>query len=155
MKTISLVIPCFDEAAGLDALFARLDETLRSCPGHAFEIVCVNDGSRDGTLDKLLAVASARADTVVVDLSRNFGKEAALSAGLWVAAGDAVIPMDADLQNDPADIGRLTVPISAIAEIVAMHGGSTFQTNMFSTVNTAFDVAVMRLVSIPGRRSEK
>src|SRR5258708_34718824 len=55
----------------------------------------------------------------------------------------------------PADIGRLTVPISAIAEIVAMHGGSTFQTNMFSTVKTAFEVAVMRLVSIPGSRSEK
>ena len=49
----------------------------------------------------------------------------------------------------------LTVPISAIAAIVAMQGGNTFQTNMFSTVKTAFDVAVMRLVSIPGRRSEK
>ena len=55
----------------------------------------------------------------------------------------------------PADIGRLTVPISAIAAMVAMHGGNTFQTNMFSTVKTAFDVAVMRLVSIPGSRSEK
>ena len=56
--------------------------------------------------------------------------------------------------NPPA-ISGLTVPISAIAAIVAMHGGNTFQTNMFSTVKTAFDVAVMRLVSIPGRRSEK
>ena len=55
----------------------------------------------------------------------------------------------------PAAIGRLTVPIRAIAAIVAMHGGSTFQTNMFSTVKTAFEVAVMRLVSIPGSRSEK
>ena len=55
----------------------------------------------------------------------------------------------------PAAIGRLTVPISAIAATVAMQGGSTFQTNMFSTVKTAFDVAVMRLVSIPGNRSEK
>ena len=55
----------------------------------------------------------------------------------------------------PAAIGRLTVPISAIAQTVAMQGGNTFQTNMFSTVKTAFDVAVMRLVSIPGSRSEK
>jgi len=54
-----------------------------------------------------------------------------------------------------AAIGRLTRPIKAIAAIVAAHGGSTFQTNMFSTVKIAFDVAVMRLVSIPGRRSEK
>ena len=56
---------------------------------------------------------------------------------------------------NPADIARLTVPIRRIAETVAMHGGNTFQTNMFSTVNTAFDVAVMRLVSMPGSRSEK
>ena len=55
----------------------------------------------------------------------------------------------------PADIGRLTVPIRAIAATVAMQGGNTFQTNMFSTVKTALDVAVMRLVSIPGSRSEK
>ena len=56
---------------------------------------------------------------------------------------------------NPAAIGRLTVPIRQIAAIVAMTGGNTFQTNMFSTVNTALDVAVMRLVSIPGIRSEK
>ena len=56
--------------------------------------------------------------------------------------------------NPPA-ICKLTVPINAIAAAVAMHGGITFQTNMFSTVKTAFDVAVMRLVSIPGNRSEK
>ena len=55
----------------------------------------------------------------------------------------------------PADIAGLTVPISRIAEMVAMHGGITFHTIMFSTVNTAFDVAVMRLVSMPGSRSEK
>ena len=55
----------------------------------------------------------------------------------------------------PPAISGLTVPIRAIAATVAMHGGSTFQTNMFSTVKTALDVAVMRLVSIPGSRSEK
>ena len=55
----------------------------------------------------------------------------------------------------PPAIGRLTVPIRVIAAIVAMHGGNTFQTNMFSTVKMAFDVAVMRLVSMPGSRSEK
>ena len=60
-----------------------------------------------------------------------------------------------DRRSSPAAIGRLTVPISAIAATVAMHGGNTFQTNMFSTVKTALEVAVMRLVSIPGSRSEK
>ena len=56
--------------------------------------------------------------------------------------------------DNPAAIGRLTVPIGAIAD-VAMHGGSTFQTNILSTVKTALEVAVIRLVSIPGNRSEK
>ena len=55
----------------------------------------------------------------------------------------------------PSAIGRLTVHTSAIAATVATHGGSTFQTNMFSPVNTAFDVAVTRLVNVPGRRSAK
>ena len=55
----------------------------------------------------------------------------------------------------PAAIGRLTVPIKTIADTVAMQGGSTFQMNMFSTVKTALEVAVMRLVSMPGSRSEK
>ncbi len=86
---------------------------------------------------------------------------AALSAksscsGLPAAARrNIAINMIPAMTISPADIARLTVPISSMAETVAMHGGNTFQTNMFSTVNTAFDVAVMRLVSMPGRRSEK
>ena len=62
---------------------------------------------------------------------------------------------DASDHDQPAAIVRLTVPISAIAAMVAMQGGNTFQTNMFSTVNTALEVAVIRLVSIPGSRSAK
>ena len=86
---------------------------------------------------------------------------AALSAksscsGLPAAARwNIAISMIPAMTISPADIARLTVPISRIAETVAMHGGNTFQTNMFSTVNTALDVAVMRLVSMPGSRSEK
>ena len=61
----------------------------------------------------------------------------------------------AAISSSAIAIAPLTVPIRAIAATVARHGGSTFQTNMFSTVNTAFDVAVMRLDSMPGRRSPK
>ena len=57
--------------------------------------------------------------------------------------------------DQPADIGRLTLPNKVLSVMVAIQGGNTFQTNMFSTVKTALDVAVMRLVSIPGNRSEK
>jgi glycosyltransferase involved in cell wall biosynthesis len=101
MKRISLVICCYDEESAIPALFERLDALRRSLPGHELEVVCVNDGSTDGTLDALLAAQRRQAGVVVLDLSRNFGKEAALSAGLAHATGDAVVPMDADLQDPP------------------------------------------------------
>ena len=103
----------YNEADALDALFARLDAVLPELADYDFEVVCVNDGSSDGTLTALEAHCASPGDSftrralVVVDLSRNFGKEAALSAGLHVAAGDAVIPIDADLQDPPEVISEL------------------------------------------------
>jgi glycosyltransferase involved in cell wall biosynthesis len=72
-----------------------------------WEVVCVNDGSRDDTLRRLLDVARDRPEVKVLDLSRNFGKEAALSAGLAYASGRAVVPMDGDLQHPPELIPEL------------------------------------------------
>ena len=103
----------YNEADALDVLFARLDTVLPTLTDYDFEVVCVNDGSSDGTLTALEAHCASPGDSftrralVVVDLSRNFGKEAALSAGLHVAAGDAVIPIDADLQDPPEVISEL------------------------------------------------
>jgi glycosyltransferase involved in cell wall biosynthesis len=99
-KTLSLVIPMHNEEAVLDTLFRRLDETLAPL-GVGLELVCVDDGSRDGTLAWLTARAAVDARVRVLALSRNFGKEAALTAGLDVARGDFVAPIDADLQDPP------------------------------------------------------
>ena len=107
MNLISIVIPCFNEAQALDSLLVRLDRALATVPDARFEIVCVNDGSRDDTLARLLECQRQRSDLVVVDLSRNFGKESALSAGIAVAKGDAVVPMDADLQDPPELLAQL------------------------------------------------
>lgn len=101
MNLISIVIPCHNEAASLPRLWPRLDAALAQVPDARFEIVCVNDGSSDGTLQCLREQQALRDDLVVVDLSRNFGKEAALSAGIAMASGEAVVPMDADLQDPP------------------------------------------------------
>ena len=101
MKRISVVICCYNEEPAIRPLFEGLAALERALPECEIEIVCVNDGSADGTLDALLAAQRGRARVVVLDLSRNFGKEAALSAGLAHASGDAVIPMDADLQDPP------------------------------------------------------
>lgn len=103
---LSVVIPFYNESANIAALFTRLIPVLDSLR-MAWEVVCVNDGSRDDTLGGLLAVREADPRIKVVDLSRNFGKEQALSAGLSLAAGDAVVPMDADLQHPPELLGKL------------------------------------------------
>ncbi|HEX5391118.1 MAG TPA: glycosyltransferase [Burkholderiaceae bacterium] len=107
MNRISIVIPCFNEALALDSLLARLDQALATVSDASFEIVCVNDGSHDDTLQRLIVLQQQRTNLVVVDLSRNFGKESALSAGIAVATGEAVVPMDADLQDPPELLAQL------------------------------------------------
>lgn len=104
---VSLVVPCFNEAEVLPIFLARMRPILQALSRLRYEIVFVNDGSTDGTLAFLIAETCLDPTVRVVDLSRNFGKEAALSAGLAEARGDAVIPFDADLQDPPDLIPRL------------------------------------------------
>ncbi|HYH36855.1 MAG TPA: glycosyltransferase family 2 protein [Azospirillum sp.] len=99
-RLLSVVIPFYNEGPNVEALFARLTPVLDGLD-MAWEVVCVNDGSRDDTLERLVAAHGRDERIKVVDLSRNFGKELALSAGLAHTRGDAVVPMDADLQHPP------------------------------------------------------
>ncbi|MDP2795494.1 MAG: glycosyltransferase family 2 protein [Sulfurisoma sp.] len=100
---ISVVCPFFNEQQAVAKFFAVLLPQLRTLDTE-FEIVCVNDGSSDNTLQLLLDARQIEPRIRVLDLSRNFGKEAALTAGLDFAHGDAVIPMDTDLQDPPEQI---------------------------------------------------
>ena len=106
LPTLSVVIPVYNEAATLPALFARLNATLERI-GEAWEIVCINDGSTDQTLAALLALRNREPRLVVIDFSRNFGKECAVAAGLRRARGRAVVIMDADLQHPPETIAEM------------------------------------------------
>ncbi len=103
---LSIVVPMHNEAQGLEALYQRLQPILDATE-FSWELVCVNDGSRDDTLERLLVLRAQDKRVVIIDLSRNFGKEAALTAGLAEARGAAVIPMDADLQDPPELIPQL------------------------------------------------
>ncbi|MGE0253541.1 MAG: glycosyltransferase family 2 protein [Alphaproteobacteria bacterium] len=103
---ISVVVPFYNEAATVAALFTRLTTALDSL-GETWEIICVNDGSADGTLAALLAARSREPRIAVVDFSRNFGKECAVAAGLKRTRGRAVVVMDADLQHPPEAIGEM------------------------------------------------
>jgi glycosyltransferase involved in cell wall biosynthesis len=102
-QLLSIVVPVFNESLNLDGFFTRLIPVLDSV-GMRWEIICIDDGSRDDTLRRLVTAHDRESRIKVVALSRNFGKERALSAGLAYATGDAVIPMDADLQHPPEAI---------------------------------------------------
>lgn len=97
---VSIIVPMFNEEEMIPVFFLTLRPIMDTVAAR-FEIICVNDGSRDRTLDLLLEAGSRDARIVIIDLSRNFGKEAALSAGLSRARGDAAIVIDADLQDPP------------------------------------------------------
>lgn len=103
---LSVVVPMHNEESLVDPFFDRVESVIDEL-GCDYEIVCVNDGSRDGTLAKLLARCELCSRIVVVDLSRKFGKESALKAGIDNATGDALIPIDADLQDPPELIPQM------------------------------------------------
>ncbi|MDP6179498.1 MAG: glycosyltransferase family 2 protein [Desulfatiglandales bacterium] len=98
--TLSVVIPLHNESELLDALFARLLPTLDGI-GISYEVICVNDGSDDDTLEQILAIRAGNAHVKALDLTRRFGKEVALTAGIEHALGDVVVVMDGDLQDPP------------------------------------------------------
>ena len=118
MKKISLVIPFFNEEANVSTTLAVIEDVVSDMPQYEWELVAINDGSRDRTLDTLTAYSPRVLQLVVVDLSRNFGKEAALSAGLAQASGDAIVPLDADLQDPPSLIPELLAQWEAGFEVV-------------------------------------
>lgn len=97
---LSIVVPCHNEEAVIESTHARLVAALPAA-GMDFEIVYIDDGSRDGTLRRLEAIAARDERAQVLELSRNFGQQAAMSAGLAHARGDAVVIIDADLQDPP------------------------------------------------------
>lgn len=115
-RKLSVVAPCHNEAEALGLFFARLDAVL-SQAGLDYEVICVNDGSRDATLALLLERAQRDPRVKVVDLARNFGKDIALTAGLDAASGDMVVPIDVDLQDPPELILRFLEAWEAGADV--------------------------------------
>ena len=103
---LSVIVPCFNEAAVIEHAHARLEAALRAITAD-FEIIYVDDGSRDRTAELLHGIQQAHSEVRVLRLSRNFGHQVAVSAGLDYAAGDAVVLIDADLQDPPEVIAAM------------------------------------------------
>ena len=107
MKTITILVPCYNEENNIDFLYVRLKEIFATLPHYDFHILFVNDGSKDDTLVKMQGLHEKDPNVSYLSLSRNFGKENAMLAGLDYAEGDAVILMDADLQDPPELIPQM------------------------------------------------
>ncbi len=103
---LSVVIPLYNEEPNVAPLLEELLAALERV-GRTFEVVCVDDGSADGTFAELTRFAAAEPRLRAIRFRRNFGQTAAMSAGIEASRGAVIVPMDGDLQNDPADIGRL------------------------------------------------
>jgi dolichol-phosphate mannosyltransferase len=115
---LSVVIPIYNEEQNISLLCERLMAVLRNL-GQTFEVIAVNDGSRDGSLAELNAEAARNPQFKVIDLRRNYGQTAALMAGIDHASGDIVVTIDADLQNDPEDIPLLLEQIELGYDVVS------------------------------------
>jgi len=103
---LSIVVPMYNESENVWLFYERLKKVLDQI-GESYEIICVNDGSTDDTIEKLLKLREMDSNVKIIDFSRNFGKEIALTAGIDFSSGEAVIPIDADLQDPPEIIPEL------------------------------------------------
>ncbi len=115
---LSVIVPVYNEDETIPhlgkALFASLDRL-----GRTFEVICVDDGSSDGSLQELRAIAAGRPEFKVVSFRRNSGQTAAMMAGIDYASGDVIVTIDADLQNDPDDIPLLLAKVDEGYDVVS------------------------------------
>jgi len=103
-KLLSLIVPVFNEEEVLPVSYARMSAAMQALTGYDYEIIYVNDGSRDGTMKQLRAIAKEHKEVRVISFSRNFGHQLAVTAGMDNARGDALIIIDADLQEVIAEL---------------------------------------------------
>lgn len=115
---VSIVVPLLNEQDNLEQLHAEITETMARGES-TYEVIYVDDGSTDGTFGRLCVIQKADPHVVVIQFRRNFGQTAAIAAGFDHARGEVIIPMDGDLQNDPADIPRLLAKIEEGHDVVS------------------------------------
>ena len=147
---LSVVVPCYNEADNVDELHRRLSTACNKCIGNDFEIVLVNDGSRDRTWSKIRTLADERDNRVIgINLSRNYGHQIALSAGLTLARGRRILIIDADLQDPPELLSSMMAAMDTGADIVYGQRTSRAGETKFKTVTAAaFYRILSRLVEI-------
>ncbi len=117
-QSVSVVVPAYNEAESLPIFYERVTEVLDAL-GRDYEIVIVDDGSRDNTYEVLEALAAKDSRVKAIGFRNNFGQTAALAAGIDAATGEIIVLIDSDLENDPADIPRLLAKIEEGHDVVS------------------------------------
>lgn len=118
MTNISIIVPVYNEEGNLDLLFESITSVMNG-QSEAYEIIAVNDGSTDNSKDVLAACAERFKRLIVINFSRNYGQTAAMQAALDHSRGEIIVPLDADLQNDPKDIPRLLAKLDEGYDVVS------------------------------------
>ena len=143
---LSIVVPCYNEGENLQHFYIELGKALYS--SYSYELIIVNDGSGDDTLEKAQEIAQMSDNVYYISFSRNFGKESAMLAGLHYAKGDAVIIMDGDLQHPPALIPKMIEKFEeGYEQVIAKRNrkGDSFIRSKFSSL---YYVLINRLVDV-------
>jgi dolichol-phosphate mannosyltransferase len=115
---LTIIVPIYNEEQNIQPLFTKLFKALEDLP-YSFEVIAINDGSRDGSLKALKDAAGSHGRLKVVNFRRNYGQTAALMAGIDYASGEILISLDADLQNDPSDIPLLIEKLNEGYDVVS------------------------------------
>ena len=116
-QSVSIVVPVYNEEESISSLYREIKDALINFPIH--EIIIINDGSNDTSLNKIITLVEQDLTITLIDLYSNFGKADALNEGFKVATGDIIITMDADLQDDPAEISNLVNKINEGWDVVS------------------------------------
>jgi glycosyltransferase involved in cell wall biosynthesis len=151
---LCVVAPCFNEGAVINRFYGELKHSLEAIEGLQWSAVFVDDGSEDGTLEKINAIAAQDNRVTVLSLSRNFGHQAALTAGLDYASGDAVILMDSDLQHPPGLIPEMVRMWLEGNDIVSAVRERTLDASVFKNLTMRLFYGVFNALSdtkiVPG-----
>lgn len=115
---LSIVVPLYNEEGNVEPLYKELTEALEQI-GHTYEVIAINDGSRDQTYDKLKTVYERDPRWRIISFRRNFGQTAAMTAGFDAARGELIVTIDADLQNNPLDIPKLLAKLDEGYDVVS------------------------------------
>lgn len=147
-RLVSVVVPVYNEEAGVCGTIERITGLLGKLPGAGFEIIAVDDGSTDSTWERLKTMASGDKRVRLIGFTRNFGKEAAILAGLKGARGDAVVVIDADLQHPPELIPQM-ISLWKDGKYEVVHAAKEKRQpeSLFKRVSAALFYGLMRLFS--------